>query len=183
MSRIGKKPLMIPAGVTVTVTDSRIDVKGPKGELKLDLPKDVTVNQVTLEAGGEALEVHVKDEDLQKAIWGTIRANLGNMINGVTTGWTKSLELNGVGYKMNVAGSTLNLSLGFSHDVKFALPEGIKASIKENVLTIEGFDRQLVGQVAAEIRSMKKPEPYKGKGFKYVGENIRRKLGKQAKSE
>ncbi len=183
MSRIGKKPLNIPAGVTVTITGDQIGVKGPKGELSLALPKDVTVAKVTLESGSEALEVHVADENLQKAIWGTIRANIANMIGGVTTGWSKSLELNGVGYKMNVAGSTLNLALGFSHEVKVPLPEGIKASIKENVLTIEGFDRQLVGQIAAEIRALKKPEPYKGKGFKYVGEIIRRKLGKQAKSE
>ncbi len=183
MSRIGKKPLIIPSGVTVTITGTTIDVKGPKGELSFNLPADVTVAKVVMENGSEALEVHVKDENLQKAIWGTVRANLANMVGGVTIGWTKSLELNGVGYKMNVAGSALNLALGFSHEVKVALPETIKASIKDNVLTLEGFDRQLVGQIAAEIRSLKKPEPYKGKGFKYVGEIVRRKLGKQAKSE
>lgn len=183
MSRIGKKPLILPAGVVPAIAADQVAIKGPKGELTLSLPKGVSVSQITLENGGAALSVQVANEDEQKAIWGTIRANLANMVKGVSEGWSKSLELNGVGFKMNVAGSTLNLSLGFSHEVKFALPDGIKASIKDNVLTFEGIDRQVVGQVAAEIRALKKPEPYKGKGFKYVGEIVRRKLGKQAKSE
>lgn len=182
MSRIGKKPVLLPAGVTTTVNAGVVTVKGPKGELTLPIPEGVSVMEATGEKGA-VLEVTVQDPDLFAAIWGTTRAHLQNMVKGVTEGWTKQLELNGVGYRMNLSGTTLTLNLGFSHDVKYPIPAGVKAELKDNVLTLSGASRQEVGAVAAEIRAMKKPEPYKGKGFKYVGEVIRRKLGKQAKSE
>lgn len=182
MSRIGKKPILIPSGVTVAVNAGLVTVKGPKGELTLTIPEGVSVAETTGEKG-PVLEVTVADAGLHAAIWGTTRAHLQNMVKGVTEGWTKQLELNGVGYRMNLQGSLLTLNLGFSHDVKYPLPDGLTAALKDNVLTLSGMSRQQVGAVAAEIRAMKKPEPYKGKGFKYVGEVIRRKLGKQAKSE
>ena len=182
MSRIGKKPVLISAGVTTSVNAGVVTIKGPKGELMLSLPEGVLVTEATTEKGA-VLEVTVTDTDTHAAIWGTIRAHLQNMVKGVTEGWTKQLELNGVGYRMNLQGSLLTLNLGFSHDVKYPLPKELTAALKDNVLTLSGASRQMVGAVAAEIRAMKKPEPYKGKGFKYVGEIIRRKLGKQAKSE
>jgi large subunit ribosomal protein L6 len=182
MSRIGKKPVLIPSGVTVLVQSGVVTIKGPKGELTLSLPEGVIVTEGTGEKGA-ILEVTVQEGGTFSAIWGTTRAHLQNMVKGVTEGWNKQLELNGVGYRMNLQGTTLILNLGFSHDIKYPIPTGLKAELKDNVLTLSGVSRQQVGAVAAEIRAMKKPEPYKGKGFKYVGEVIRRKLGKQAKSE
>jgi large subunit ribosomal protein L6 len=183
MSRIGKKPVLLPKDVVVTIGDAQLLVKGPKGELTLPNHPQVRYEQVEDEKKGPILNVTVVDESSDKAIWGTMRSHANNMVHGVTAGWQKTLELNGVGFKMNVAGKNLKLSLGFSHDIDYAIPEGINADIQGNKLTIAGIDKELVGKVASEIRSLKKPEPYKGKGFKYDDEVIRRKAGKAAKSE
>ena len=183
MSRIGKKPVFLPAGVTATIDAGVVTVKGPKGELSLTLHPHAFVTAST-EEGTSRLDVTVADPEREdRAIWGTMRALLAQMVTGVNEGFSKSLELNGVGFKMNLQGTTLVFALGFSHDVKFPLPAGITAKIENNVLTISGADGAVVGKVAAEIRAMKKPEPYKGKGFRYTDEIIRRKAGKAAKSE
>lgn len=190
MSRIGKKPVYIPEGVTVTIADEVIVVKGPKGELSRTINPQTSVTQKSGEAGsgsaGEArpyLEVTVTDEKENAAIWGTMRSHIANMVQGVTEGWSKALELNGVGFRMNLQGKKLVMGLGFSHEVEYQVPEGIDASIEGNVLTIVGADKEIVGKVASEIRAFKKPEPYKGKGFRYTDEIIRRKAGKAAKAE
>jgi large subunit ribosomal protein L6 len=183
MSRIGKKPVFLPQGVTATIQNGVVTMKGPKGELSLSLHAHAMVS-TTEEEGKVRLDVTVQDpERADRAVWGTMRALLSQMATGVSEGYTKALELNGVGFKMNVQGTTLVLSLGFSHEIKFALPSGIAAKIEQNVLTISGADAALVGKIAAEIRSLKKPEPYKGKGFRYTDEIIRRKAGKASKSE
>jgi len=183
MSRIGKKPVLIPAGVTADITASSVVIKGPKGSLTLPLHAHAHVSQAT-EDGVTALNVTVNDpEGDDRPIWGTMRALLQKMVKGVTEGYIKTLELNGVGFKMNLKGKGLVFSLGFSHDIDYPLPEGVAAKIDGNVLTLSGNDDESVGRAAAEIRSLKKPEPYKGKGFKYSDEVIRRKAGKAAKSE
>ena len=183
MSRIGKKPVYLPEGVSVEISGSTVTVKGSKGELARTFPEVITVEQKQDEEKGAYLEVTLAETAESTAIWGTVRSHLANMVQGVHEGWSKSLELNGVGFKMNVAGSTLKMSLGFSHDVDYALPEGITASIEGSILTIAGIDKEVVGQTASEIRALKKPEPYKGKGFRYTDEIIRRKVGKAAKSD
>jgi large subunit ribosomal protein L6 len=183
MSRIGKKPIFLPAGVIATIDAGTVRVKGPKGELALVLHPHASV-MTTNEEGRDRLDVTVQDPEREdRALWGTMRALLAQMVLGVSEGYVKALELNGVGFKMNLQGTTLVFALGFSHDVKFPLPAGISAKIENNVLTISGADAALVGKVAAEIRAMKKPEPYKGKGFRYTDEVIRRKAGKAAKSD
>jgi large subunit ribosomal protein L6 len=183
MSRIGKKPVFLPSGVTATIDAGVVTVKGPKGELSLTLhPRAMAA--LSTEEGKEQINVTVKDPEREdRAIWGTMRALIAQKVIGVSEGYSKALELNGVGFKMNVQGSTLVLALGFSHEVRFDLPAGISAAITTNVLTISGIDAEVVGKVAAEIRAMKKPEPYKGKGFRYTDEVIRRKAGKAAKSD
>ena len=176
MSRIGKKPVQIPEKVEVSLHGNVITVKGPKGTLSFTHPLDVTVR-----VEGEAVLVEKKSNALRaKAIWGTVAKLVQNMFEGVTTGFQKQLELNGVGFRMNVAGRKLNLALGFSHPVEMMLPEGVEAKVENNVLTLSGIDKHLIGQFAAEIRKRKPVEPYKGKGFKYVGEQVRRKEGKKA---
>ncbi len=179
MSRIGKQPITIPAGVTVNMTDSHIEVKGPKGNLSLVLHPRVTLTNTD-----NQMTVTVKDPDLQsdRALWGLSRMLVANMITGVTTGYEKKLEINGVGFKAQVSGKNLVLNLGFSHPVEFPIPEGISMTVEKNIVTISGIDKQLVGETAAVIRRMKKPEPYKGKGIKYVDEVIRRKAGKVVKA-
>jgi large subunit ribosomal protein L6 len=179
MSRIGKQPVSIPEGVTVTLEGSRVAMKGPQGELIQNLHPHVAVRQ-------HANELHVSVEKpalkTDRALWGLSRVLLSNMVEGVTRGFTKSLEIHGVGYRIQVSGKTVTLSLGFSHPVVFQLPEGITAKMEENVLTIQGIEKQLVGEIAARIRGLKKPEPYKGKGIRYVGEVVRRKAGKVMKT-
>lgn len=183
MSRIGKKPVYLPAGVTATVGDERVVIKGPKGELVLKLHPHAQV-AVTEDEGKTRLDVTVQDpESGDRAIWGTMRALLAQMVLGVTSGYTKTLELNGVGFRMNIQGKVLVCSLGFSHEVRYDLPDNLEAKVENNVLTVSSTDAELVGRVAAEIRALRKPEPYKGKGFKYSDEIIRRKAGKAAKSE
>ena len=177
MSRIGKQPIKIPSGVDVTITDGVIHVKGPKGELSQRLHPMVIVAQ---EDG--VLTVSVKDpaELAQKALWGLFRKLIANMVVGTTDGFLKKLEINGVGYKAEMKGKMLVLQLGYSHPIEFTVPAGLEIFVEKNVVTITGADRQVVGQTAAEIRSLRKPEPYKGKGIKYQDEIIRRKAGKTA---
>jgi large subunit ribosomal protein L6 len=177
MSRLGKLPIILPEKVEAKVSNNSIIVKGPKGELRLKIHDAVIV-----EADAKEIKVSVKNPDIkkEKALWGLFWNLIKNMVIGVKDGYEKKLELIGVGYKVSAAGNKLNLSLGFSHPVEFILPEGISAVTAANIITLTGIDKQLVGETAARVRRLKKPEPYKGKGIKYVGEIIRRKEGKAA---
>ena len=178
MSRIGKKPVQIPAGVEVAVDGSHVTVKGPKGQLELDVFDKLTVEVEE----GVLTVVRPDDERETRARHGLTRALIHNMVVGVSEGYTKSLELAGVGYRVQLKGTTLELSLGYSHPVMSEAPEGITFELPDNThINVKGIDKQQVGQVAAEIRGKRPPEPYKGKGIHYVGEHIRRKLGKAAK--
>lgn len=179
MSRIGKLPIIIPAGVTLTMNGQHIDVKGPKGNLSLDMHHRVALHQTDSQA-----TITVTDPDLQsdRALWGLTRMLVANMITGVTTGYQKQLEINGVGFKAALAGKNLLLNLGFSHQIEFPIPDGVTVTVEKNLVTISGIDKQLVGETAATIRRFKKPEPYKGKGIKYVDEVIHRKAGKVVKA-
>lgn len=176
MSRIGRQPITVPGGVTAEVQPRRVSVTGPKGTLELSLLPGIKVEQ-----DGETLVVKkmIATPTTQKT-HGLTRTLLANMVTGVSEGYSKRLEINGVGYRASVSGGSVNLSLGFSHPIEYKLPPGIEAKVEKNVLTISGHDKQLVGQVAANIRALKKPEPYKGKGIKYTDERIRRKAGKTA---
>jgi large subunit ribosomal protein L6 len=175
MSRIGKQPIAIPAGVTVTLGDRSITVKGPKGELSRTLPAVVSVSQ----ENGQVVVTRPDDEQAAKSMHGLTRTLIANMVEGVTKGYAKTLEIVGVGYKAEPQAYGLKLSLGFSHTIEYKAPAGVslKAPNPTTVL-VEGMSKELVGQVAAEIRSFRKPEPYKGKGVKYQGEVVRRKAGK-----
>ncbi|MFA5086532.1 MAG: 50S ribosomal protein L6 [Candidatus Paceibacterota bacterium] len=176
MSRIGKKEILIPAGVEVTVNGQEVSVKGPKGSLKM-----VAVPEIAIEIKEKEIHFSPVKEDLKsKALWGLTRTLVANMIDGVVKGFEKKLEINGVGFKAAVEGKKLILSVGLSHTVDIAAPEGIEFKVEKNVITVSGIDKGLVGQVSAEIRRVKKPEPYKGKGIKYADEIIKRKLGKKA---
>jgi large subunit ribosomal protein L6 len=174
MSRIGKKPVTIPSGVQITLKDGNLAVKGPKGELKRVLPDGVKV------AVDKAAVTVTRDSDegTIRARHGLVRALINNMVEGVTKGFERKLEINGVGYKAEVAGDKLNLSLGFSHPISYALPKGVSAKVEKNVITLASTDRDVLGQTAAKVRSFRPPEPYKGKGIKYVEEVIKRKVGK-----
>jgi large subunit ribosomal protein L6 len=177
MSRIGRKPVPIPAGVSVTVGASDVKVKGPKGELSLPVPASCKVAQ----ENNELVVTRTGDDKPARAAHGTTRAHLNNMINGVTAGFMKELDIVGVGYKAEAKGSMLTLTIGFSHLVNFTAPQGITIETPEPTkIKISGIDRQKVGQVAAEIRGVRPPEPYKGKGIKYIDEHIERKAGKSA---
>jgi large subunit ribosomal protein L6 len=184
MSRIGKKPIQIPAGVEVALTETEVRVKGPKGELKLPLHRHVRVARGKHESLGDVLTVTVKDENdkMDSALWGLFNRLINNLIIGVTKGYEKSLEFVGVGYKVAMVGKTVKMDVGFSHEVEFPLQAGIEGKVDKNTLTLTGIDKQLVGEAAARIRRVRKPEPYKGKGIKYVDEVIRRKAGKAAKA-
>lgn len=177
MSRIGKQPIKLPSGVSVTLTKDSITATGPKGTLEQSSLPGITVKQ----EGEQLIVSRQDDEATHRAKHGLMRSLLDNMVVGVSKGFDKKLEVNGVGYRVNLAGSDLKLSLGFSHDITYPLPKGIAANVDQNIITVSGIDKQQVGQVAAEIRSLRKPEPYKGKGIKYVGERILRKSGKSGK--
>jgi large subunit ribosomal protein L6 len=183
MSRVGKKPILIPAGVDVTIEGSAVRVKGPKGELTQKFTPRVQI-ALADEEGARVVRVTVENETEKsmRAQWGTVRAIIAHMIEGVTQGFVRQLEINGIGYRVGMKGKDLSLMIGFSHDVPFVMPVGVEASVDGNIITIKGADKQKVGEVAANIRKMKKPEPYKGKGIKYVGEVIRRKAGKAQKA-
>jgi len=176
MSRIGKKPVALPKGVTASVEGQTVKVKGPKGELSVTL-----VPQVAVALGDDGITVTPRKEMEQSAqMWGLSRTQVNNLVIGATTGFTQNLEIQGVGYRAAVQGKVLNLQLGFSHDVPYAIPDGISiVTEKPTMISVSGMDKQLVGQVAAEIRSWRPPEPYKGKGVRYEGEYVRRKEGKK----
>lgn len=174
MSRIGKKPIALPAGVTVQIKDRTLVVKGPRGELAFNIHPSILVK----EGEGELVCEIARVGKQTSALWGTTRARIANMVEGVSTGFKKQLELQGVGYKAQLEGNNLQLALGYSHPIVFAAPGGISFVVEKEIITIEGNDKQQVGQIAAEIRKLRKPEPYKGKGVRYVGENVRRKVGK-----
>ena len=176
MSRVGKKPVSIPAGVTAKVDGQDVAIKGSKGELKFSVPSEISVV-----LDGSSIKVYPRENSKRaRAMWGTSRAQIANLVTGVTSGFEKKLEITGVGYKAAVVGKNLQLSLGFSHDVNYPIPAGIAITTpKPTEVTISGIDRRQVGQVAAEIRSFRGPEPYKGKGVKYAGEFIFRKEGKK----
>jgi len=176
MSRVGKHPVSLPQGVNAEVKDHVIAVKGKLGSLSLQLPSEV---EVSVADGHVAVQPRHTDQR-SRAMWGTTRNNINNMVKGVSEGFKKSLEIEGVGFRAAVQGKDLVLQLGFSHEVKFQIPAGIEIKAeKPTAISISGIDRQQVGQVAAEIRGFKKPEPYKGKGIKYAGEKVRRKEGKK----
>ena len=176
MSRVGKKPVTVPSGVTATVTGQTVKMKGSKGELQFVVPGLVSV---ALEDG--AVSVQPKDQSKQaRSLWGTSRAQVANLVEGVSKGFEKKLEITGVGYRAAMAGKALKLSLGYSHDIEYEIPAGITiVTPKPTEIVVTGIDRQRVGQVAAEIRDYRGPEPYKGKGVKYAGEFIFRKEGQK----
>lgn len=183
MSRIGKKPIIIPNGVEVKIDGQKVEVKGPKGTLRLDMHHLVNA-EIVEEDSKKIIKVSVEDSESveQKALWGLSAKLISNLVEGVSAGFEKKLEVNGVGYKVSIQGNKLKLEVGYSHPVELTLPEGISADVQKNLITISGIDKQLVGEVGAQIRKIRKPEPYKGKGIKYADEVIRRKAGKAGKA-
>lgn len=177
MSRVGKQPISIPSGVTITVDDDKVTVNGSKGSLDQFTMPGINVSQ----NDGNLTVSRENDERQNRARHGLMRTLISNMVTGVSQGYEKKLEINGVGYRVQHQGTDLKLNLGFSHDVIYHIPAGVTAMVDQNTITISGISRQQVGQVAAEIRSLKKPEPYKGKGIKYSDERIIRKSGKSGK--
>jgi large subunit ribosomal protein L6 len=178
MSRIGKAPITVPSGVEVEIQGRQVAVKGPKGELDIEVPVDITVRQ----DGDEILVERSDDERRNRALHGLTRSLVNNMVLGVSEGFSKELEIVGVGYRAAAKGSALELQLGFSHPVNVEAPDGITFDVPEPTrIIVSGIDKQVVGQVAADIRSHRKPEPYKGKGVRYLGEHVARKAGKAAK--
>jgi len=179
MSRIGKKPINLPAGVEVNINGNLVSVKGPKGELKQEIHPLVQVIKTDKEL---ILSIKDMEDKKQNSLWGLSRTLVSNMVEGVVIGFSKQLEINGIGFKAAVTGNKLILNVGFSHQVEYQIPAGISITVDKNIITVSGIDKQMVGQISAEIRSIKKPEPYLGKGIKYVDEVIRRKAGKVVKS-
>ncbi len=178
MSRIGRMPIAIPAGVTVEVAENnKVTVKGPKGTLERVLPSEMEIKV----EGAEIVVTRPNDLKKMKSLHGLTRTLINNMVVGVTNGLEKKLEVNGVGYRAAKQGKTLNLSLGYSHPVNMEDPAGVETVVEGNIITVKGIDKEKVGQFAAEIRDKRRPEPYKGKGIKYVDETIRRKVGKTGK--
>ena len=176
MSRIGKQPVVLPKGVSATVTAAAVAIKGPKGQLQVNRHPLVEVK----EDGGKLVFERANDGKPARSAHGLMRALCANMVTGVEKGFERKLEINGVGYRAEVAGSKLTLQLGYSHPIEFQLPEGVSGKVEKNILILRGIDKQVLGQAAADIRSFRAPEPYKGKGIKYVEENILRKVGKAA---
>ena len=176
MSRIGKKPIEIPQGVEVKIDGQQVLIKGSKGELSLEVRPEIRVEAKT----GQIFVAPQLETKKTRAFWGLTRALLQNMVKGVSHGYEKKLEIEGVGYRANLEGQDLVLNIGFTHPVKIKAPQSIKFSVDKNTITVSGIDKGLVGEVAAKIRRVRPPEPYKGKGIKYAGEQIRRKVGKKA---
>ncbi len=176
MSRIGKKPIEIPHNVEVKIEDGKVTVLGPKGELSQEIRPEINIeikkDKIYVSPGMETKQT--------KAFWGLTRALLANMLNGVVSGYEKKLEIKGIGYKASLEGENLVLTIGFTHPVKIEAPKGIKFKVEKNIITIFGINKQLVGLIAAKIRKTRPPEPYKGKGIRYVGEKVRKKVGKKA---
>lgn len=176
MSRVGKKPILISQGVQVKIEGQTIKISGPKGELSKEIPAEIKV-----EIKEENISLSPKIETKRtNALWGLTRAILANMLKGVTEGYEKKLGIEGLGFRAQLSGDNLLLHVGYSHPVEIKAPPGIKFSVEKNIITVSGIDKELVGQIAANVRKVKPPEPYKGKGIKYVGEKIRKKLGKKA---
>lgn len=176
MSRVGKQILIIPEKTEVTVSEGLVTVKGPKGEIKRAFK---TVVEIKINDKEITLVPH-KNDNATRALWGTYASHIKNMMKGVSEGYVEKLILEGIGFKADVSGTNLNMALGFSHPVSKVIPTGLTVTSEKGVITISGFDKELVGRFAAEVRALKKPEPYKGKGFRYDGEVIRRKQGKKA---
>jgi large subunit ribosomal protein L6 len=178
MSKIGRKPITIPSGVTVTITDGVATVVGPKATMSYALMEGIEAkvadNMITVS--------ETNPENETAAAFGLVRSLIANMVHGVSTGFEKKLEMTGVGYRAQASGTDLTISVGFSHPVKMKAPQGVTFSVAENVITVAGHDKMVIGDIAAKIRAIRPPEPYKGKGIKYVGERIRRKVGKAAKA-
>ncbi len=179
MSRIGKKPVTIPNGVKAELKDLVLKVTGPKGNLSVVIHPKVLV---TVSENEIIVDVPNKDNKLERSLWGLTRSLIANAVLGVVSGFEKKLEINGVGYRGSIAGKTITLALGFSHPVIVEVPDGLTATMEKNVITITGIDKQAVGEFAAKVRALKKPEPYKGKGIKYSDEVVRRKAGKVVKA-
>lgn len=178
MSRIGKKPVEVPAGVTVTITSAEVKVKGPKGELHRSIPPMVAVKS----EGNKITVTTTSDDRRSGAMHGLARSLIQNMVTGVSKGFTRILEINGVGYKADVRGTSLFMTLGYSHPLEIVLPKGVTAKVEKNKIELSGIDREVLGQLAAVVREQRPPEPYKGKGVKYDNETIRRKVGKAGAS-
>lgn len=176
MSRIGKKPIEIPQEVEIGIDGRIIKVKGSRGELSFSVPSDIKVEK----SGGKIITREDKKTKQSPALFGTTRAIIANMIKGVTQGFERKLELQGIGYRAEIQGKDLALNVGFVNTIKVPAPEGIQFSIEKNIITVSGIDKQKVGNIAAKIRAIRKPEPYKGKGIRYVGEQVRKKAGKKA---
>lgn len=175
MSRIGKKPIQIPDNVEIKIDGNKISVRGPKGELQREVRPEIKIEV----KDREILVTPQKETKKTKAFWGLTRVLLFNMVKGVTKGYEKKLQIEGLGYRATLEGEDLVLQVGFSHPVKIKKPEGLNFSIEKNIITVSGIDKELVGQIAAKIRKVRKPEPYKGKGIRYLGEEVRRKAGKK----
>jgi large subunit ribosomal protein L6 len=173
MSRIGKKPINLPDKVEVKIANNTVEVKGPKGTLSYQFSPMVSVDKKD-----KALVINAKPGRLESSAWGLTRTLVANMVKGVSEGFKKELEFNGVGYKAAVSGATLQLNLGYSHQIDYKIPKGIEVKVNKNVIEVNGSDKELIGFVAAQIRSFRPHEPYKGKGIKYVGEKVIRKAGK-----
>ncbi|MGA2911117.1 MAG: 50S ribosomal protein L6 [Candidatus Levyibacteriota bacterium] len=179
MSKIARKPVVLKAGVSVVLEGSKAKVSGPKGELSFVIPAGIKIAV----ANGQIIVSQEKKNDAEtNALFGLTRSMLNNLVQGVTEGFEKKLELSGVGYRAQAEGNTLTLALGFSHPVVVKVEQGITFAVNENIITISGIDKALVGDTAAKVRAIRPPEPYKGKGIKYVGEHVRRKVGKAAKA-
>jgi large subunit ribosomal protein L6 len=174
MSRVGKKPIPIPKGITITINKQHVAVSGPKGELQLDVHPNISVKN----DDKEIVVARPNNARQNRALHGLTRALIANMVKGVSEGFEKKLEIQGVGYRAAKQGNGLNFQLGYSHPIQVDPPKGIELSVDRNIITVSGIDKQAVGQVAAQIRELRRPEPYKGKGIRYVGERVRRKAGK-----
>lgn len=179
MSRIGKKVITIPQNVEISIKEGKVMVKGPKGQLERVLNSRVAINIID---NTVTVDVVNKEDKKERSLWGTYAAHIKNMVKGVTEGFKKSLEINGVGYRAALAGKDLKLEVGYSHPVIYKIPDTVRVAVEKNLITLESVDKELLGQVTAEVRAVRKPEPYKGKGIKYVEETIRRKAGKAAKT-
>ncbi|MFN3395480.1 MAG: 50S ribosomal protein L6 [Thermodesulfovibrionales bacterium] len=179
MSRIGKKPIEIPSGVEVKVEDGNISVKGPKGSLNWRCPEGISVSV----EGGKVVVIRRGDGKNEKALHGLSRSLIANMVTGVSQGYQRILEIHGIGYRAQVQGNRLLLTLGYSHPVEYQLPEGVSATVdqKQTTITLSGVDKHLIGQVAANLRALRSPDPYKGKGIRYAGERLKLKVGKAGK--
>jgi large subunit ribosomal protein L6 len=176
MSRIGKKPINIPAGVEVTINGLSVKVKGAKNEISRTFPAGVLITK----ENSEVVVMPQNEGKAARALWGTVRMHVANMVEGVTKGFTKQLQIEGIGYRANLEGANLVLNMGYTHPVAVEAPEGIAYKVDKNIITISGYDKEMVAKMAAQIRRVRPPEPYKGKGIRYVGEKVRKKVGKKA---